>query len=206
MLKVIGRDTSSNVQKVLWTCGELDLPFERQNLGGPFGGNDTPEYKALNPNGRVPTIVDGDFVLWESNSCSRYLAAKHGYGTMYPEDPQVRGNGERWMDWQLTTMSPTLVPVFWGMVRTAPEDRDMNAIEKARKELSANIAIVDRYLEKSEYISGDDFNVTDIPLGIAAYRWFAMEIEREDYPNFERWYDLLAKRKPFQEHIMNPLA
>jgi len=206
MLKIIGRDTSSNVQKVLWTCGELDLPFERQNLGGPFGGNDTPEYKALNPNGRVPTIVDGDFVLWESNSCSRYLAAKHGYGTMYPEDPQVRGNGERWMDWQLTTMSPTLVPVFWGMVRTAPEDRDMNAIEKARKELSANIAIVDRYLEKSEYISGDHFNVTDIPLGIAAYRWFAMEIEREDYPNFERWYDLLAKRKPFQEHIMNPLA
>lgn len=206
MLKVIGRDTSSNVQKVLWTCGELDLPFERQNLGGPFGGNDTPEYKALNPNGRVPTIVDGDFVLWESNSCSRYLAAKHGYGTMYPEDPQVRGNGERWMDWQLTTMSPTLVPVFWGMVRTAPEDRDMDAIEKARKELSANIAIVDRYLEKSEYISGDHFNVTDIPLGIAAYRWFAMEIEREDYPNFKRWYDLLSKRKPFQEHIMNPLA
>ena len=206
MLKVIGRDTSSNVQKVLWTCGELDLPFERQNLGGPFGGNDTPEYKALNPNGRVPTIVDGDFVLWESNSCSRYLAAKHGYGTMYPEDPKVRGNGERWMDWQLTTMSPTLVPVFWGMVRTAPEDRDMDAIEKARKELSANIAIVDRYLEKSEYISGDHFNVTDIPLGIAAYRWFAMEIEREDYPNFKRWYDLLSKRKPFQEHIMNPLA
>ena len=206
MLKVIGRDTSSNVQKVLWTCGELDLPFERENLGGPFGGNDTPEYRALNPNGRVPTIVDGDFVLWESNSCSRYLAAKHGYGTMYPEDPQVRGNGERWMDWQLTTMSPTLVPVFWGMVRTAPEDRDMDAIEKARKELSANIAIVDRYLEKSEYISGDHFNVTDIPLGIAAYRWFAMEIEREDYPNFKRWYDLLSKRKPFQEHIMNPLA
>ena len=206
MLKIIGRDTSSNVQKVLWTCGELDLPFERENLGGPFGGNDTPEYRALNPNGRVPTIVDGDFVLWESNSCSRYLAAKHGYGTMYPEDPQVRGNGERWMDWQLTTMSPTLVPVFWGMVRTAPEDRDMNAIEKARKELSANIAIVDRYLEKSEYISGDHFNVTDIPLGIAAYRWFAMEIEREDYPNFKRWYDLLSKRKPFQEHIMNPLA
>ncbi len=206
MLKIIGRDTSSNVQKVLWTCGELDLPFERENLGGPFGGNDTPEYRALNPNGRVPTIVDGDFVLWESNSCSRYLAAKHGYGTMYPEDPQVRGNGERWMDWQLTTMSPTLVPVFWGMVRTAPEDRDMDAIEKARKELSANIAIVDRYLEKSEYISGDHFNVTDIPLGIAAYRWFAMEIEREDYPNFKRWYDLLSKRKPFQEHIMNPLA
>ena len=206
MLKIIGRDASSNVLKVLWTCGELDLPFERENLGGPFGGNATPEYRALNPNGRVPTIVDGDFVLWESNSCSRYLAAKHGYGTMYPEDPQVRGNGERWMDWQLTTMSPTLVPVFWGMVRTAPEDRDMTAIEKARKELSANIAIGDRYLEMSEYISGDHFNVTDIPLGIAAYRWFAMEIEREDYPNFKRWYDLLSKRKPFQEHIMNPLA
>ena len=206
MLKIIGRNTSSNVQKVLWTCGELELPFEREDLGGPFGGNDTPEYRALNPNGRVPTIVDGDFVLWESNSCSRYLAAKHGSGTLYPTDPQARGNGERWMDWQLTTMSPTLVPVFWGMIRTAPEDRDMDAIEEARKKLSANVAIVDNHLANTTYLSGDSFNVTDIPLGITAYRWFAMEIEREDYPHFRRWYDLLCERPAFQEHVMNPLA
>jgi glutathione S-transferase len=206
MLKIIGRKTSSNVQKVLWICGELGLPFEREDLGGPFGGNDTPEYRALNPNGRVPTIVDDGFVLWESNSCSRYLASKHASGTLYPTDPQIRGNGERWMDWQLTTMSPTLVPVFWGLVRTKPEDRDMAAIGEARKKLSANIAIVDAHLAGSKYLSGDDFTVCDIPLGITAYRWFAMDMEREDYPNFKRWYELLCERPPFQEHVMQPLA
>jgi glutathione S-transferase len=206
MLKVIGRNTSSNVQKVLWICGELDLPFEREDLGGPFGGNDTPEYRALNPNGRVPTIVDDGFVLWESNSCSRYLAAKHASGTLYPTDPQARGNGERWMDWQLTTMSPTLVPVFWGMIRTKPEDRDMAAIGEARKNLSANIAIVDAHLTSSTYMAGDDFTVCDIPLGITAYRWFAMDIEREDHSHFKRWYDLLCERPAFQEHVMQPLA
>src|SRR5690606_18729823 len=131
-----GRKTSSNVQKVLWVCGEIGLPFERENLGGPFGGNDTPEYRALNPNGRVPTIVDDGFVLWESNSCTRYLAAKHAPGTLYPDDLRVRANGERWMDWQLTIVSPAMVPVFWGLVRTPAEKRDNAAIEQARKKLS----------------------------------------------------------------------
>jgi len=206
MLKIIGRNTSSNVQKVLWICGELGLPFEREDLGGPFGGNDTPEYRALNPNGRVPTIVDDGFVLWESNSCSRYLAAKHSSGTLYPTDPQIRGNGERWMDWQLTTMSPTLVPVFWGLIRTPSADRDMAAIGEARKKLSANIAIVDAHLAGSKFMAGDAFTVCDIPLGITAYRWFAMDMERENYPDFKRWYDLLCERTPFQEHVMQPLA
>ncbi len=147
MLKIIGRDTSSNVQKVLWVCGELELPFERQDLGGPFGGNDNPEYRALNPNGRVPTIIDDGFVLWESNSCTRYLAAKHAAGTLYPDDLQARGNAERWMDWQIAMVSPTLVPVFWGMIRTAPEDRDLEAIEASRQKLSANIAIMATILQ-----------------------------------------------------------
>jgi glutathione S-transferase len=206
MLKIIGRDTSSNVQKVLWACGELGLPFEQENLGGPFGGNDKPEYRALNPNGKVPTIIDDGFVLWESNSCTRYLAAKHAPGSLYPDDLQSRGSAERWMDWQLTTMSPTLVPVFWGMVRTAPEDRDLDAIEASRKKLSANIAIVDNHLANSKYMASDDFTVGDIPLGITAYRWFSMDIKRESYHNVQRWYDLLCERPAFQKHIMNPMA
>lgn len=205
MLKIIGRKTSSNVQKVLWTCGELGLPFERENLGGPFGGNDTPEYRALNPNGRVPTIIDDGFVLWESNSCSRYLAAKHAYGTLYPEDLQTRANGERWMDWQLTIVSPAMVPVFWGLVRTKPEDRDNDAIEQARQKLSGVMGILDAHLAGSKYIAGDDFTVGDIPLGIAAFRWFNMEMKREDHPNLKRWYDLLTERPPYQEHIMQPM-
>jgi glutathione S-transferase len=206
MLKIMGRDTSSNVQKVLWVCGELGLPFEREDIGGPFGGNDKPEYLALNPNGRVPTIIDDGYVLWESNSCTRYLAAKHGGDPLSPADLQIRGNAERWMDWQLTTMSPALVPVFWGLVRTPPEKRDMDAIEAARKKLSGLIGFMDTQLSKTNYLAGDDFTIGDIPLGITAYRWFVMDMEREDYPNLKRWYDLLTTRKAFQDAVMNPLA
>ena len=206
MLKIIGRSTSSNVQKVLWICGEMGISFDREDLGGPFGGNDKPEYRALNPNGKVPTIIDDEFVLWESNSCTRYLAAKYAPGTLYPDDLTARADAERWMDWQIATVSPTLVPVFWGMVRTAPEDRDLKAIEAARKKLSANIAIMDNQLSNSTYLAGSTFTVGDIPLGITAYRWFNMEIEREPYKNVQRWYDLLCDRPAFQEHVMNPMA
>ena len=206
MLKIIGRSTSSNVQKVLWICGEIGISFDREDLGGPFGGNDKPEYRALNPNGKVPTIIDDEFVLWESNSCTRYLAAKYAPGTLYPDDLTARADAERWMDWQIATVSPTLVPVFWGMVRTAPEDRDLKAIEAARKKLSANIAIMDSRLSNSTYLAGNTFTVGDVPLGITAYRWFNMEIEREPYINVQRWYDLLCDRPAFQEHVMNPMA
>ena len=205
MLKIIGRKTSSNVQKVLWVCGEIGLSFEREDLGGPFGGNDTPEYRALNPNGRVPTIVEDGFVLWESNSIARYLAAKHAPGTLYPDDLRVRANGERWMDWQLTVVSPAMVPVFWGLVRTPPEKRDNARIEEARKKLSGVMGILDAHLKGSKFVAGDGFTVGDIPLGIAAWRWFNMEMPREDHPNLRRWYDLLCQRTPYQEHIMQPM-
>ena len=205
MLKIIGRKTSSNVQKVLWVCGELNLPFEREDLGGPFGGNDTARYRALNPNGKVPTIVDQDFVLWESNSCTRYLSAKHGADTRYPDNLKTRSSAERWMDWQVSTVSPTLVPVFWGLIRTPPKERNAEKIEKARKKLSANLSILDTHLKNSKYIAGESFTMGDIPIGITAYRWFNMEMEREPYKDLKRWYNLLCDRPPFQEHIMQPL-
>jgi glutathione S-transferase len=153
----------------------------------------------------VPTIVDDGFVLWESNSITRYLAARHAYGTLYPEDLRVRADGERWMDWQLTIASPAMVPVFWGLVRTPPEKRDNAAIEEARKKLSGVMGILDAHLKDRKFMTGDAFTVGDIPLGIAAYRWFNMEMKREDHPNLRRWYDLLTGRKPFQEHIMQPM-
>ena len=106
MLKIYGRKTSSNVQKVLWCCDEIGLAFEREDIGGEFGGNKTPEYLALNPNGLVPTIDDGGFILWESNSCVRYLAAKYGKGKLWPVDLQVAASASRWMDWQLSTVNP----------------------------------------------------------------------------------------------------
>jgi glutathione S-transferase len=202
VLKLIGRRTSSNVQKVLWCCGELGLPFERQDLGGPFGGNDAPEYRRLNPNGLVPTIIDGDLVLWESNTIVRYLAATHAPGTLWPTDPRQRATGEKWMDWQITTMSPAMQPVFRTIVRTAPEKRNMADFGAACERLSSAFRILDRALAESPYLAGDRFTMCDIPVGIAAYRWHTMDIPRADCPNVRRWYDRLAERPPYREEIM----
>ena len=206
MLRILGRDTSSNVRKVLWACDELDIPFEREDIGGQHGGNDTASFRALNPNGLVPVIIDDEFVTWESNSCVRYLAAKHGAGALYPEDLQTRAVAERWMDWQVTTVSPAMIPVFRGMIRTAPEDRDMTVIDKGRAALSEKMAIVNDALADRPYLAGDAFTMGDIPIGIAAWRWFNMPIEREDYPHLKRWYDALCERRGYQRHIMRPVT
>ena len=206
MLRILGRDTSSNVQKVLWAAGELGLEFEREDIGGPFGGNDEPDYLALNPNGYVPTLIDGDYTLWESNSIVRYLSATHGAGTLWPSDPRVRGSAERWMDWQIATLSPTMVTMFRGLVRTPPEERDMAAIAAARDGTARLFSMLDAALAGSDYVAGDEFTVGDIPVGIAAYRWYRLDIQREDFRNLERWYRRLTERPAYREHIMRPLA
>ena len=206
MLKILGRDTSSNVMKVLWACAELGLEFDRDDIGGKHGGNDAPDFLAMNPNGLVPVIIDDGFVNWESNACVRYLAAKHDPGGLYPDDLQVRAVAERWMDWQVTTVSPAMIPVFRGLVRTVPEDRDMDAIEAGRSDLSAKMAIVDAWLADNAFMSGNTFTMGDIPLGIAAWRWFNMPIEREDYPHLKRWFDALSDRPGYQQLIMKPVT
>ena len=206
MLKILGRDTSSNVMKVLWACAELDLEFEREDIGGRYGGNDTSDFLRLNPNGLVPVIVDDGFINWESNSCVRYLAAKHDPGGLYPDNLQVRAVAERWMDWQVTTVSPTMIPVFRGMIRTAPENRDMEAIQASRAALSAKMSIINNVLAEKTFMTGDTFTMGDIPLGIAAWRWFNMPIEREEYPHLKRWVDALGERPGYQRHIMKPVT
>ena len=206
MLKILGRDTSSNVMKVLWTCAELDLEFEREDIGGRYGGNDTSDFLRLNPNGLVPVIVDDGFINWESNSCVRYLAAKHDPGGLYPDNLQVRAVAERWMDWQVTTVSPTMIPVFRGMIRTAPENRDMDAIQASRAALSAKMSIINNILAENTFMTGDTFTMGDIPQGIAAWRWFNMPIEREEYPHLKRWVDALGERPGYRRHIMKPVT
>ena len=206
MLKILGRDTSSNVMKVLWACSELNLEFEREDIGGKYGGNDTLDFHQLNPNGLVPVIVDDGFINWESNSCVRYLAAKHDPGGLYPDNLQVRAVAERWMDWQVTTVSPTMIPVFRGMIRTAPENRDMDAIQASRAALSAKMSIINNVLAENAFMTGDAFTMGDIPLGIAAWRWFNMPIEREEYPHLKRWVDALGERPGYQRHIMKPVT
>jgi glutathione S-transferase len=205
MLKIFGRVTSSNVQEVLWACAELDLAFERSDIGGPFGGNDQPEYLALNPNGLIPTIIDDGFVLWESNAIVRYLAARHGEGTLWPRDLQVRASADRWMDWQISVASPALFPVFWGLIRTAEDKRDPEAIAVARDRLARALKMLDGFLADHAFTAGDAFSMGDIPVGIIAYRWYTLPIMREDMPHLARWYAALKQRPGFQRHIALPL-
>ena len=205
MLKIWGRNNSINVQKVLWTCGELDLPFERIDAGMAFGVNNTPEYKAMNPNGLVPLIDDDGFVLWESHAIVRYLARKHGTGKIWPAELRNAADADRWMDWYATTLWPNLRPVFWNLVRTPPEKRDMVLVEASRKQMAANFQIVDAELGRREYVSGHAFSVADIPMGVAAFRWYNMAIERPALKNLDACYARMCARPAFRQHCMLPL-
>ena len=206
MLKIWGRRNSINVQKVLWCCGELGLEYERVDAGLAFGVNDTPEYKAMNPNGLVPTIDEDGFILWESHAIVRYLARKHGVGKLWPEDARTAADADRWMEWYDTTLWPNVRPIFHTLVRTAPEKRNMALVEEHRKLLAANWKIVDAQLARREYLAGSAFSMADIPLGVAAYRWFNLPLERPSAPNVERWYQRLTERPVFRERCMLPLT
>jgi glutathione S-transferase len=206
MLRIWGRANSSNVQKVMWCCGELSLAHELINAGGRFGVVDTPEYRRLNPNGLVPTIEDDGFVLWESNAIVRYLAGRHGAGGLCPDEPTVRAAADRWMDWQVTTVLPPIGVIFWGLVRTPPEKRDMAAIREAAATAGEAWRIFDTNLADQAYAVGDTLTMGDIPLGIMAYRWYNLDVERAELPNLRAWYDRLAARPAFREHVMLPLT
>ena len=203
MLKILGRTNSANVQKVVWLCDEVGLSYQRDDVGGPFGGTDTPEYLALNPNKRIPTIVDDGFVLWESNACVQYLASLHGGPSWYPADNRARADAVRWMDWTLSTMSPAHVPVFHGLVRTPPEQRDPAAIRAGRETWSQALAILDRYLGERPYVAGDAITMGDIPPAVFCFRWFNLDIKREDYANLRRWYEGIAARPAFRRHVID---
>ena len=206
MLTIWGRANSINVQKVLWCCSELGLAYERIDAGGSYGVSNTPEYSAMNPNGLVPTIRDDDFVLWESNVIVRYLAAKHGQATLYPGDFKERAEAERWMDWQVTTLWAALRPMFFGYVRTPPEQRDAPALAAAQRSSEQALAILDRYLKGRTFVAGEHFTMGDIPVGISVYRWTALPVQRPDFPNVMRWYKALTERPGFRTHVMQPLT
>ncbi len=206
MIKIWGRDNSINVQKVLWCCDELGIPYQRIDAGGKFGINDTPAYLALNPNGLVPTIEDGQTVLWESNTIVRYLAAKHGMGTLYPEDLAKRAESDRWMDWQLGTFWPSLRQVFVELIRKTPAQRDAAAVEAGCKQAGKGVAILDGALGNRDYIAGSSFTMGDIALGTAIHRWFALDIKRASFKNVEAWYARLQKRPAYRRHVMQPLS
>lgn len=203
MLKIWGRANSVNVQKVLWCCDELGLPFERVDAGLQFGRVNDPDYRELNPNGQVPTLVDGAFSLWESNSILRYLAMQYGpSSSLYPGEPKLRASIDRWLDWSLSTLAPAERPVFITLVRTPPEQRDMDALAANVKTLVSRWKILDGHLQGRFHVEGDRFTIADIVLGAFAKRWFGVEgIDRPPMPSLERWYQRLTQRAAFRKHI-----
>lgn len=206
MLRIWGRNSSINVQKVMWTVEELGLDHERLEAGGVFGFVDTEEYFKLNPNRLVPTIDDDGFVLWESQAIVRYLCAKHSAGNLWPDDLQVRADADRWMEWMESVIVPSLRPVFWQLIRTKTQDRDPDAIEMGVADLAKQFAILDATLAGRDFVAGKAFTMGDIPIGCATYRYFGLNIERPSLPNLEAWYQRLTERPAFRVQVMLPIT
>ncbi len=202
MIKIWGRNTSANVQKVIWAIGEIGLPHERIDIGGPFGGNREAAYLAMNPNGLVPTLEEEDgFLLWESNSIVRYLAAKHRAAVLEPADLRARARASAWMDWQLSVLGPAIFQAFWGLIRTSPEKRNHAAIEESKRRTTEAIALLDAELGKSAFVAGDAFSYGDIPPAVMANRYRQLVPERPAFPNFERWYTAIAARPAYKAQV-----
>lgn len=211
MLKIWGRTTSSNVQKVLWLAGEIGLPYERIDAGGTFGVVDTPAYRAMNPNGLVPTIDDDGFVLWESNTIVRYLAAKHAATSIYPTELRARADVERWMDWATSVLAPAITPAFWQLVRTPPAQRDAAAIAASAAKTAQATAILDARLAGRSYLCGDALTLADVVCGINTYRWLNLDFAgaghpRPAQPALQAWYERLAQRPAYRDAVMIPIT
>jgi glutathione S-transferase len=215
-MKLYGRRSSINVQKVLWCLGELGAvegrDYERIDAGLDFGVVNTDEYLSLNPNGLVPTLVDGGFVLWESNAIVRYLASAAGDEALLPVEPQKRANVERWMDWQLETLWATLRVAFLGLTRTPGPQRDYDAISKAHADAGRMLAIVDKVLSAQAYVAGAEFTVADIGICLSAHRWFSLAgdfrhaLEPAPLLRFvAEWHRNLSSRQAFKDAISGQL-
>jgi glutathione S-transferase len=206
MLRIWGRLSSINVQKVTWVAGECGLVFERIEAGMQFGVVDTPEYRTLNPNAAIPTIDDNGLILWESNAITRYIAAQYGAGTVWPTDPAKRALADLWMDWQTTTLYPSMVPAFLGLIRTAPEKRDQAAIATSIAKAEALIGLLDRHLQDKPFVAGGDFSMGDIALGPVLHRWFHMPVESGPHPHVRRWYNAIANRPAARSSLILPVT
>jgi glutathione S-transferase len=214
-LRIWGRANSVNVQKVLWCCGELGIPFQRLDAGMQYGQVDTAEYRAMNPNGRIPTLVDCDVVLWESHAILRYLALREierqpgqEHHLLYPAGAAARARVERWLDWVLSTLQPAERNLFWGMIRTKPEDRDMAVITAAAAASAAAWQVLDAHLAHGHpFVEGEAMPLADIALGAYARRWFGIDIAgKPPLPRLDAWYARLSERAAFQQYVAPALT
>lgn len=202
MLKLWGRRSSINVQKVLWTLNELGIPFDHIEVGGRFGGLDTPEFRARNPHGRIPVIDDDGAVVWESNAIVRYLAARYSPGKLSPDGLAQRAVADEWMDWSATRLEPAFMGFFWNWYRTPAARQDAARNEALLGAAHQSFAVLDQVLADRAFLAGDRLTMGDIPAGTMLYRYFTLEIVRPSLPRLEAWYASLCARDGYQRGVM----
>ena len=201
-----GRLNSINVQKILWLCEDLQLDFERLDAGMQFGVTQTEAYLAMNPNGLVPTLKEGNFVLYESHSILRYLAKSHDQSqTLYPQSLEDAALVDQWLDWNNTSAWPPMRILFWGWIRTSAPDRDVADLDKNRLIVQKMLAMLDDQLSQSPWVAGERFTIADIPLALLVHRWLHLPIERENFLNLARWFKAVSQRPGFIRYGSAPL-
>lgn len=204
MLTIWGRANSINVQKVMWTVAELDVAHERIDLGGDYGGLDTPEHLQRNPHGLIPVIQDGDTMVWESHAIVRYLAAKYGDGGLWPSDPAARARADMWMEWAQTVLQRDFIQLFWNLFRTPVEHHDHALLADLTAKCRDNFLHLDTLLGDQPFVTGDHLTYGDIPIAAQFYRYFTLDIERPALPQVEAWYARLQTDVAYATHVMVP--
>jgi glutathione S-transferase len=204
MLTVLGKPTSINVRKVLWTCAEIGVPYELQPWGEPGMPTSAPEFLRLNPRGLVPVLRDGNETLWESNTICRYLAGRHGRTDLLPSEPLARAHVEKWMDWQATELNNAWRYAFMALVRKSPAHCDPDAIAASAAGWNRMMAILDnRLAETGAYVTGAEFTLADIVLGLSVHRWVSTPIGHAGLPAVKAYYERLSEREGFIAHGRN---
>lgn len=204
MLRILGKASSINVRKVMWTCAELGLAFEREDWGAGFQSTDTPDFLALNPNGLVPVLVDGDVVLWESNTICRYLAGRHGGAALLPLDPVSRARVEQWMDWQATELNNAWRYAFMGLARKSPAHADPVQQAASGAQWNRLMGILERQLERTgAYVAGAAFSLADVVVGLSVNRWKMTPIQHAALPAVEAYAERLMERVGYRKHGAN---
>ena len=206
MIEFWGRKNSYNVQKVLWTLDELKIEYTHQDVGSKEGDLETPEFLQLNPRARIPVLVDEGSVVWESNTIVRYLSSAYGENLLWPSNPIQRSFADRWMDWELATLQPDFMDLFWGFYRKPEARRDSGQIEKSKSLCEQHFAMLDNHLKDNNYLAGEAFSMGDIPAATSLYRYFEMGMDVEKPAHLMAWYQRLSARKAFQQSIMTDFS
>ena len=202
MIELWGRKNSYNVLKVLWTLAELKIDYRHHDVGSNVGDLETSEFLAMNPHARIPVLVDKGSIIWESNTIVRYLSASYGENLLWMDDPMQRSFAERWMDWELATLEPDFMGLFWGFYRKPEGKRDYEQIGKSKSNCERHFRLLDDHLKENNYLAGAEFSMGDIPAATYLYRYFEMGVEVERPANVMAWYQRLSGRRAFQKTIM----